>query len=284
MKSEILAKTNTSLECTVCSEIMHVPFVLACGHSFCYECLNAWFENKVNCPTCRLDLEQVPVVNIHLKDISKFLTEIIIESTEDIDEKKRLIKHRDTAYETYEYDSRHKRLFGEAFNSSITLIDRSDGVPRCGNCHWEAHGSVCLHCGSRIRIPRDDGYYDSDGGEAYNEDDEEIALYGRDDDNRYDSEDSFIDSRDITTINMDEDNLEDVLSTGSGHSLHDDWSGFDDQINISANESDSDDLNRAIEDFNHLDPEIFSDDEPINDDSNRRRRTRVVNISDSEDE
>ena len=40
------------------------------GHSFCYDCIYQWFSNKINCPTCRHDIENKPILNIHLKNLS----------------------------------------------------------------------------------------------------------------------------------------------------------------------------------------------------------------------
>ncbi|ODV69637.1 hypothetical protein HYPBUDRAFT_95687, partial [Hyphopichia burtonii NRRL Y-1933] len=236
-KVSLLDSITDTLECAICSEIMHVPFLASCGHSFCYGCLKSWFENKVNCPTCRKDFEYAPVINLQLKQISKNIFQMMLELSKE-DTKPRL-RHQTSMLEEYEDDFANKRLFGDAFKSTLTLIDRSDGVPRCGNCHWEAHGSSCLHCGSRFRIPRDDAYYDSEDGDAYNEDEEEIVLYGgrhgEDDDegepNEYDSQDSFIDERDMAAISNDlNDSENDYLSSGDNNSVSGgtSWRGFDD--------------------------------------------------------
>ena len=126
---------------------------------------------------------------------------MVIDTLEDEKHKTELKDARQRLIDEYDQATRAKSLFRDAFNSARTLVDRSDGVPRCGNCHWEAHGSVCLHCGTRFRTPRGDLYYDSDDGDAYNEDREEVELYGVDHAN-YDSEDSFVDNRDVHEINM----------------------------------------------------------------------------------
>lgn len=209
LKDEVILKIAATLECLVCSELMHVPFLAQCGHSFCYGCLNAWFESKVNCPTCRKDMENAPVLNIQLRDVSKNISDVVLDSIEDKSHKKLLQDARQERIDEFDQDNRGNRLFGDAFKSTLTLVDTSDGVPRCGNCHWEAHGSVCLHCGSRFRVPRSDLYYDSEDGDAYNEDQDEVEIYGvageQDD---YDSADSFVDDRDISAINEDDYELE----------------------------------------------------------------------------
>lgn len=228
LKDELLVSVISHLECLICSEVMHVPFLAQCGHSFCYRCLNSWFETKVNCPTCRKDMEEPPILNIQLREVSKNITDVIIESLEDNLHKDELSKARASVVDEYDQDMRKGSLFGEAFDNALTLVDKSDGVPRCGNCHWEAHGSVCLHCGARFRIPRSDLYFDSDDGEAYNEDEEEVELYGVADANdAYDSQDSFLDNRDAREIHGDRYDATDDELLSSGESVEGElWRGF----------------------------------------------------------
>lgn len=230
LKSDVLLGIVSHLECLICSEVMHVPFLAQCGHSFCYGCLNSWFVTKVNCPTCRKDMELPPTLNIQLRDISKNITDVIIDSLEDDLHRKELQDARTAINDEYDQDSRRNNLFGKAFDNAPTLIDKSDGVPRCGNCHWEAHGDVCLHCGATFRHARSDLYFDSDDGDAYNEDEEEVELYGiAGEPDAYDSEDSFLDNRDVLEINHDRHHAsdDDLLSSGGEESAdHELWDGF----------------------------------------------------------
>lgn len=261
-------------------------------------------------------MEYPPILNIQLKEISNNLSDIVITLTEDPHESQQMTEHREEMQKDYDEDFRSNKLFGEIFDSAITLIDRSDGVPRCGNCHWEAHGSVCLHCGSRFRVPRNDSYFDSEDGDAYNEDDEEIVMFGRDNDsdegaNEYDSQDSFIDQRDIRRINRDlvEDDPNDILSTDDDEGHHSasssDWHGFGDEnqegeednpIEIDnslfflgeesdapfvdgrlrdMDDSEEDDLPIAVSDSSDEDVEVNS--------KSRRGPSRVIDISSDED-
>lgn len=203
LKDSLILQTVSNLECVICLDVMHVPFLCSCGHSFCFGCLRSWLKNKLNCPTCRSKLKDPPVLNIQLRDVSKALTEMFMDSLEDGDAKQSLKDARETQTHEYERAAKAKRdLFGDSFALVVTLLDSSDGVLRCGNCHWEAHGSVCFNCGEPIRDPREDGYFDSDDGDAYDEDQEELELYGRHPD-EYASDDSFIDSRAIEDIQQD---------------------------------------------------------------------------------
>lgn len=273
LTSALLDKIATSVECVICSEIMHAPFITECGHSFCYECLFAWFENKMNCPTCRHELEHLPVLNLKLKEVSKSLFDMMIDiaPTEDKDS---MISQRQTAIKGYEHDREAKRLFGDLFKSVVTLLDTSDGVPRCGNCHWEANGSECLHCGARFRNPLQDSddevFYNTQGG--VHDDDDDMNSQGED---RYDSDDSFVDSRPAEDIERDRDDSDsDILSDGS------DWHGFEDRrespIVISGDEDDlcDDDLISALEEFH---------DDHLNEVNRRHPQRRVIVISDDEE-
>ena len=224
LKDALIIQTLSTLECVICLEVMHVPFLCACGHSFCYACLAAWLKNKLNCPTCRTDLKDPPVLNIHLRDISRAFTNLFIESLEDTDQAKVLKDTREEQILEFERKALlNKDLFGKSFLLLPVVVDSSDGVARCGNCHWEAHGSVCLHCGARIRDPQNSDYYDSESGDAYDEDEQEVELYGAEG-GAYDTQDSFVDVRDISEINQDSGTASE-LDTDD---LQDDnvWTGF----------------------------------------------------------
>lgn len=276
MKSILIAKIHATIECSVCQEIMHVPFMMQCGHSSCYKCLYTWFGVKMNCPTCREINENKPILNVPLRQISRNISDLIIEMSKDKDEADRIKSQREEAIEEYQEDFEQNALFGDAFKSALTLIDRSDGVPRCGNCHWEAHGTVCLHCGTRFRIPREDSYYDSDDGDAYDEDDEETTRYGGNGREEYDSEDSFIDngipSIDLRGGDSSDDDVREIYG--------DEWTGFDNQsIGSSMNDDYEADLHRALEDFHN---DALDDDSDDTDDI-IHRRPRVIDISDDDE-
>lgn len=269
LKDELILKIISSLECLICSELMHVPFLASCGHSFCYGCLDVWFETKVNCPTCRKDMKEPPLLNLSLKEHSKAISDLIIDTLEDQQLRAEMAQSRAQLIDDYEKASRSKSLFGKAFLSALTLVDTSDGVPRCGNCHWEAHGSVCLNCGVHFRHPRSDLYYDSEDGDAYNEDDEEVELHGVAGQDAYDTADSFVDDREDSDLNAwneedsdfnawDEEDSDPNAWDGNGYGDLNRYSGEDDESDPNAWDGTGyGDLDRYSED------EIGSDD-PIN--------------------
>ncbi|ODV77043.1 uncharacterized protein CANTADRAFT_23876 [Suhomyces tanzawaensis NRRL Y-17324] len=292
LTSNLLGKITSIIECSICSETMHVPFTTECGHSFCYECITSWFLNKLNCPSCRHEIEHRPVMNIQLKDIAKNITDLIIETRSDQLERDRIAKHRNECISGYEYDVKHNRAFGEIFKSALTFVDTSDGVPRCGNCHWEANGDVCLHCGTRFRVPQEDEYDSAD-------DDDYPHEFGgdhpRNSEDEYDSADSFVDNRGFAEINRDRarDSDEDILS--SDNLSADDWNGFGHEgtegspielggYDDDGNEDyyDSDDLREALDEFHdsHIQE---SDDVPISTRVRGTRRPFVITLSDEDE-
>lgn len=288
LRSETLDQIWGTLECTICLDVMHVPFLAQCGHSFCYGCLKLWFDTKLNCPTCRKDMEYPPILNIQLKEVSNAMTNLIRQNGPAY-EADQLQSQREANEHEYELDFRRRKLFGDKFDLALTLIDKSDGVARCGNCHWEAHGLVCLHCGARFRVARDDSYYDSEDGEAYNEDEDEE----REGPNEYDTEDSFIDEREAGDLSQDEGS--NILSSLDGES----WRGFDERDY--GNELDAqrqlelllDEHERDLQMMEHVEVALDSGDEVVfggivdsddgGDSDGGRRRPRVISISSDEE-
>ncbi len=53
--------------CAICQDAMergaHIRKINHCGHIFHKECIDAWFDRNVHCPTCRHDIREVPSSN-----------------------------------------------------------------------------------------------------------------------------------------------------------------------------------------------------------------------------
>ncbi|XP_076158961.1 zinc-binding protein A33-like [Alosa pseudoharengus] len=68
-----MAASASSLEddlsCSVCCDIFREPVLLACGHSFCRECLSRHWSCSPGrrCPVCRRPSPQEPLLNISLR-------------------------------------------------------------------------------------------------------------------------------------------------------------------------------------------------------------------------
>ncbi|ODV86294.1 hypothetical protein CANARDRAFT_22198 [[Candida] arabinofermentans NRRL YB-2248] len=182
---ELTKRNLKSLECSICQEIMVNPFVLhPCGHSFCHGCLYEWFNKKLACPMCRSAVRREPILNQSLKDMINNIIDMLVFNDSAMD--KVLRDHIDDKdHQFLKTLKSGKKQFGEFFeNIGEAIVDSADGVPRCSNCHWEVHGSVCLNCGRHIVNAGGDGESDS----LFSDDYESAEV------DEYDEDDDFIDN------------------------------------------------------------------------------------------
>ena len=58
--------------CKICIKPLYEPFILSCGHTYCYSCLTSWFtggdgdrrrKQNMKCPDCRAAVELEPSPN-----------------------------------------------------------------------------------------------------------------------------------------------------------------------------------------------------------------------------
>ncbi|XP_033988851.1 nuclear factor 7, ovary-like [Trematomus bernacchii] len=72
------SRLEEDLCCTVCHDIFKDPVVLSCSHSFCRDCLQNWWTEKVikECPLCKRSSVYEPPCNLVLKNLCEtFLQE-----------------------------------------------------------------------------------------------------------------------------------------------------------------------------------------------------------------
>ncbi|XP_018518850.1 nuclear factor 7, ovary-like [Lates calcarifer] len=65
-------RSDEDLSCPVCQEIFKDPVVLSCSHSFCKDCLQRWWREKLikECPVCkRKSSKSEPPCNLALKNL-----------------------------------------------------------------------------------------------------------------------------------------------------------------------------------------------------------------------
>lgn len=141
-----LSALNRCLLCQICSELMTLPYVFVCGHTFCYGCSFEWLKSHKSCPTCRTVIRQKPVLCYPLKEVCNVL----------LDRQELLSPHKDgaalrkTQSEQEAFFQGHPVAFPELFAEPKTFAihggrieDSEDHVMRCARCLWETQGPEC---------------------------------------------------------------------------------------------------------------------------------------------
>ncbi|KAH3673387.1 hypothetical protein WICPIJ_009839, partial [Wickerhamomyces pijperi] len=131
---------------------------------------------------------------------------------------------RENKIKKYKRDLKTKKLYNNVFkNSAQAVIDKSDGVARCSNCHWEVEGNYCENCNTRLRNPNriQEEFFDSD---IDSDDRHHVVRYvngnnDEDDDENSDTQPNsddadFIDDRPIRNLDVYNENS-DYSSGGS---------------------------------------------------------------------
>ncbi|KAI9152610.1 E3 ubiquitin ligase [Blastocladiella emersonii ATCC 22665] len=168
----IARKVHSSVTCLICRELFTRPYVLACGHAFCFGCIAYWLEqSKRRCPTCRARVFRRPGFCFALAEIVEVLGGTRVGSIEgDVG----VVEHESDAWE---------KLFGREVAAGV-VADVEDGVRRCYNCHWEIVGTDCAHCGMQYDdddflatdalVDKADG--STDGGDVTSDDDDDESI------------------------------------------------------------------------------------------------------------
>lgn len=151
---------NLSL-CKICIKPFYEPFILACGHTYCYSCLASWFggghgrKRNKNCPDCRAAVTVQPSPNYLLRDLSH----MFVGRAELLPEDETLEEHQIGKREEADLlaaDRAGPGLFKGAFAAKSHILrlgggilDAEDNVIRCPECHWELEDGHCGQCGFR---------------------------------------------------------------------------------------------------------------------------------------
>ncbi|KIV77944.1 hypothetical protein PV11_09716 [Exophiala sideris] len=187
---------NLSL-CKICIKPFYEPFILGCGHTYCYSCLASWFggaqnrKKKKNCPDCRAEVTVQPSPNYLLRD----LVHMFINRAELLPEDETVQEHQQAKEDEavmLAADRTGAGLFKGAFVRTHTrllpiwgqgILDQEDNVLRCPECHWELEDGECLQCGFHEYEPGDSDY---DSGEDSGE---SQSIHTLDDDLDNDADD-----------------------------------------------------------------------------------------------
>jgi hypothetical protein len=173
------------ITCKICQRFLSEPYGLACGHTYCYVCLDAWLvaQRKRTCPDCRGTIKTQPVPSFLIREMTRvfaYRAELLPDG-ETVEEHDEYIKE---AVAKVSIDKESGGLFSGLFKHGermqwMPLHDPGDDVDRCPNCHWELEEGVCASCG--LNVGDEDGY-GLDTGES------ESSLSGDDDDDGLDND------------------------------------------------------------------------------------------------
>jgi hypothetical protein len=149
--------------CKICIKPFYEPFILSCGHTYCYSCLASWFggghgrKSKKSCPDCRARVRVQPSPNYLLRD----LVHMFIGRAELLPEDETVQEHEQAKEEEavlLAADRAGSGLFKGVFAEPAGPLyfqrqwghgfhDPEDNVVRCPECHWELEDGQCHRCG-----------------------------------------------------------------------------------------------------------------------------------------
>ncbi|KAK6441060.1 E3 ubiquitin ligase [Oleoguttula sp. CCFEE 5521] len=160
------------ITCKMCYRFLTEPYSLACGHTYCYICLDAWLvtQKKQTCPDCRAVVRFQPTPSFIVRE----MTIIFTTRPELLSDEDNPAEHENFAVEAAARVASDKAkgtgndsgLFSGIFSDArrlgrTALHDAGDGVERCRRCLWEVEDGMCLHCG--VPVGDDDLAWSSDG-------------------------------------------------------------------------------------------------------------------------
>ncbi|KAK6433326.1 E3 ubiquitin ligase [Oleoguttula sp. CCFEE 5521] len=170
------------ITCKMCYRFLTEPYSLACGHTYCYICLDAWLvtQKKQTCPDCRAVVNFQPTPSFIVREMTIIFTTRpeLLSAEEDLAEHVHFATEAAARVESDKAKGTENEsgLFSGIFTDTrrlrrVALHDPGDGVERCRNCLWELEDGECLHCGRHVG---DDGLAWSSDGSSENSGGEEI--------------------------------------------------------------------------------------------------------------
>ncbi|KAF2198149.1 hypothetical protein GQ43DRAFT_443618 [Delitschia confertaspora ATCC 74209] len=166
---------RSHITCKICDRLLYEPYIISCGHTYCYSCLCTWFVNNKNktCPDCRAVVTQAPAPAYVIRD----MTLIFIKRAELLPHGETLEEHSKWQKEEADIvqqdksneDPRTGGLFKGCFKPRVghtlrVIVDEEDGVERCPLCSWELEDGECAQCGLRFDDAGNVTYGDSFSG------------------------------------------------------------------------------------------------------------------------
>ncbi|KAJ5408709.1 hypothetical protein N7509_002592 [Penicillium cosmopolitanum] len=171
---------RSQLQCGICIRPLYEPFTLACGHTFCYSCLDSWFaggKSKRTCPDCRAPVKTQPAPAYLVRTVVQMFTsraELLDKGETTADH----LSHREEESGRLDKDKantdpQHGGLFRGLFKEKVQIpppvADLDDGVMRCPICSWElGEDESCAGCG--YTYPENDEADDDGFGDIEDDD------------------------------------------------------------------------------------------------------------------
>lgn len=191
--------------CKICDKLLYEPYIISCGHTYCYSCLCTWFvSNKARktCPDCRAVVAQAPAPAYVIRE----MTLIFINRAELLPAGETIEQHTKWQKEESDIvqqdknntDTRTGGLFKGCFKSRTggtlrPIRDEEDGVDRCPMCSWELEDGECAQCGLMFDDNGTLTWGDSFGGFSDMDETSEHDMSGEDLEGEIDMEDGFDD-------------------------------------------------------------------------------------------
>ncbi|KAF2740463.1 hypothetical protein EJ04DRAFT_572290 [Polyplosphaeria fusca] len=199
---------RSHLTCKICDRLLYQPYIISCGHTYCYSCLCTWFvsnKSRKTCPDCRAVVTQAPAPAYIIRD----MTSIFIAKVELLPAGETIDQHRKWQQEEADLvqqdkdnkDPRTGGLFKGCFRlprpsgPSLRVVrDQEDGVDRCPMCSWELEEHACPQCGLFFDDNGDVTWGDSFAGFSDDMDElSERSMSGEDLDGEIDMDDVDVD-------------------------------------------------------------------------------------------
>ncbi|KAF1997974.1 hypothetical protein P154DRAFT_555443 [Amniculicola lignicola CBS 123094] len=153
---------RSHLTCKICDRLLYQPYIISCGHTYCYSCLCTWFVNnkaRKTCPDCRAPVTQPPAPAYVIREMAT----VFLSRAELLPPGETLEQHltwQKEEADTVQQDKDNKDprlggLFKGCFRASTRpnngplrpFRDVEDGVDRCPMCSWELEDGECTQCG-----------------------------------------------------------------------------------------------------------------------------------------
>ncbi|KAM0137817.1 hypothetical protein ACHAP3_004048 [Botrytis cinerea] len=151
-----LVSMRKCLTCSICDQLLYEPWILQCGHTYCYSCLCQWFipnKRKKTCPECRAPVKQIPAPAFLIKN----MVEIFIQRGQLMPDDETVEQHKVKNAEETEMVEKDKNSPEGLFKGTFPLrhgelwLDEVDGIMRCPSCgHEHEGGPLCNHCGAEF--------------------------------------------------------------------------------------------------------------------------------------